>query len=405
MKREKQNGKGRQASILERLLASLAHFQVKHNRKILLFFIILTLILAAGMGRIEFESDINNEMPQDMPIYQLNDKITSAYGGQDSVLILMEIDQSTEYDHGLTDIRDEKVIRFITALHEHLEQEHLVNDITSAGAGFKHMPKENITTDSILTVLDKAPQTAGLISEDKTATMMIVNADVGSDEQKLDELERTINKAVDAQDMPSGLSITITGNPSVIQTVFGFLQKDSVNTLLIAAAIVFLLLILIERSITDSFLIFIPLSMGILWTLGTLGWLGIKISVATAGLGAMLIGLGVEYGAFIRTRYCEERTKGKTQVEALSTAVPSVGSAMLGSGMTTIVGFLALTLSIMPMLQHLGQSLALGIAYCLVAAILLAPVVFVTQENIAYMLTRKQYAKYKRKKERNEVRV
>jgi len=30
-----------------------------------------------------------------------------------------------------------------------------------------------------------------------------------------------------------------------------------------------------------------------------MGWIGIKLSIATVGIGAMILGLGVEYGAFL----------------------------------------------------------------------------------------------------------
>ena len=50
-----------------------------------------------------------------------------------------------------------------------------------------------------------------------------------------------------------------------------------------------------------------PLLLGLIWTLGTMGWLGIQISIPTAGIGAMILGLGVEYGVFMLTRYEEEK--------------------------------------------------------------------------------------------------
>ena len=69
------------------------------------------------------------------------------------------------------------------------------------------------------------------------------------------------------------------------------------------------------------------------------------------------------------------------QEEALEVAVPSVGSAIMGSGSTTIVGFLALTLSIMPMLQNLGLSLALGIFYSIISSVIVGPALLVMEEN------------------------
>jgi hypothetical protein len=86
----------------------------------------------------------------------------------------------------------------------------------------------------------------------------------------------------------------------------------------------------------------------------------------------------------MHTRYVEERKKGNSQKESLEITVPSIGFAIIGSGMTTIVGFLALSFSIMPMLQDLGQSLALGIFYSLFIAVFIAPAIIVMFEDLEY---------------------
>jgi len=128
-------------------------------------------------------------------------------------------------------------------------------------------------------------------------------------------------------------------------------------------------------------LIFAPLSLGLVWTMGTLGWFGIPLSVATVSLSSMILGLGVEYGVFVVSRYKEERNKNVDQLNSLKTTVHGIGTAIIGSGLTTIMGFLALSFATMPMIQRLGQSLALGIAFCLLAALIVNPVLILLAEE------------------------
>jgi len=149
----------------------------------------------------------------------------------------------------------------------------------------------------------------------------------------------------------------------------------------VAAVIILILLILIKRSFTRGVLVFTPLVFGLTWTLGLMGWFNIPLSVATVGIGAMILGLGTEYGIFLVERYEEEREKGKNQKDALITALPSVGSGIIGSGTTTIVGFLALLLASMPMIQHLGETLALGIFCILFATIVISPALILLEER------------------------
>ncbi|PIN69562.1 hypothetical protein COV93_05020 [Candidatus Woesearchaeota archaeon CG11_big_fil_rev_8_21_14_0_20_43_8] len=184
-----------------------------------------------------------------------------------------------------------------------------------------------------------------------------------------------------AYSSPAGVKIRFTGTPSIIVTIVTILGSDAIFTLILASIIILILLSVMQRSVTKGIVIFIPIFLGLIWTMGTLGWLDIAISFATAGLGAMILGLGVEYGIFMFTRYKEEKDRGLNQEEALLIAVPSIGSAVLGSGTTTIVGFLALTLSIMPMLQNLGLSLALGIFYCIISSLIIGPIIVIFEED------------------------
>jgi hypothetical protein len=145
-------------------------------------------------------------------------------------------------------------------------------------------------------------------------------------------------------------------------------------------------------------LVFVPLMLGLIWTIGTMGWVGLKLSIITVGLGAMILGLGVEYGIFMLTRYYEERETGKNQEEALKASVPGVGFAIFGSGVTTIIGFLALTLSVMPMLKHLGLSLAIGITYSLMAALVVAPLIILYEEDYEYWKAERAHQKLSEKR-------
>ncbi|MCX9013507.1 MAG: MMPL family transporter, partial [Candidatus Methanoperedens sp.] len=124
-------------------------------------------------------------------------------------------------------------------------------------------------------------------------------------------------------------------------------------------------------------------------------------SVATVSLSSMILGLGVEYGVFMVTRYREERAKKENQLESLKITVHGIGSAIIGSGMTTIVGFGALSFATVPMIQRLGQTLALGIAFCLLAALFATPVMLLLEEEYEVWNTQKKLKKLSLKREKH----
>jgi hydrophobe/amphiphile efflux-3 (HAE3) family protein len=378
-------------TLLERILLSLARFQIRYKHQILLVLGVITLFMVFGVARVEIESDIQEEMPQDLPIYQFNDRVNAKFGGQDTIFILFSLDSDNDLKSRIKDIRHPVVISYMDMLQQELIREISIEQVFSVVSTLP--TTEFATQEALQETLAQIPGTDGFFSKDYRRSLMYLTVDVGTGEKKINELTTMINKKIEDLSTPPGVEITLTGTPQIQMTIFDLLARDAVFTLLLAIAIVFVLLTILEYSVKKAVLIVTPLLLGITWTMGTLGWLGIKLSVATVGIGAMIVGLGVEYGVFMYTRYKEERDKKQNQNNSIKRAVPAVGSAIVGSGMTTIVGFLALTLSIMPMLQHLGQSLALGIFFCLFGAVVVEPLFIIVEEDIEYWYLHRSHRK------------
>ncbi len=386
-------------SFLENLLGKLAKAQKSYGIHILIFFVLFTGVMIYGATKIRFTGDISKEMPQELPIYQLNDKIQGKFSGQDIVFILVELDYGLKSQDTPHDIRDPQIMEYVKDLHDSLEKEPSVSQVVSVGPAINGLGDDPFGVEEVSSALKRSGLDS-LINDKYSMTILMVYAELGTSQAKIRKFTSLIEDKIDALGKPRGTNIEITGTPNVIVKILELLQQDAAYTLIIASVIILSLLILMQKSLTRGLLIFIPTMLGIAWTMGTMGWFGISISIATAGLGAMILGLGVEYGVFILTRYHEARDFGKSREQSLSIAVPAVGSAILGSGTTTIVGFLALTLSIMPMLQKLGLSLAMGIFYSIIASVVVEPVLILLEERYECWFTASRHDHYKKKREK-----
>ena len=366
-------------TFMENLMARIA--KIQHDFAIPLFILIFifTIIMFVGATKIEMNSDINEEMPTYLPIFKLNDKVADKFGGQDTLFILFRIDEDQNNKDSPRDIRDPEVMDYLIRLQDSLEDESSFDDIVSL-ASFMKISSFS-TLDDVVSILGSIPGSSNFISDDLKTTFMLIKVDVGSGEKKTIQVTELIEEKLAQNPLPSGVIAMITGSAPIRVTILDILQSDAMYTVALASLIILILLFFMEKSISKGFLVFAPLFFGLIWTIGLMGWAGIKLSIATVGIGAMILGLGVEYGVFMYTRYFEEREKGNDQLDSIQVAVPAVGISILGSGTTTIVGFLALTLSSFPMMAHLGSSLAMGIASCLVAAIFAAPVIFILEER------------------------
>ena len=380
---------------LESSLMKLASFQKKNALAIFVLVLVITLFLGIGLTKFAIESDIEKEMPQDLPIFKINDEISDKFGGQDVVLVVVQLDKESDDKEAPVDIRDPRIIKFLMELENNLKQEDLIENVQSVGTIFNQFGEPQ-SLEQVRTILSQVPSSEMFFNKDYSITLLYISTDVGSSEDKVKELTEIVSEKIETSMKPVGIKTLITGTPPMMVTLLDLIVRDAAFTLVIAALLILVLLIIMEKSFTKAILVFFPLILGITWTLGTMGWLDIKLSIATAGIGAMILGLGVEYGIFLVTRYKEER-EHHNQTDSLQTAVSGVGSSIVGSGLTTVVGFLSLAFSVMPMLRDLGITLALGVGFSLFIAIFANPSIIILEENFERWITHRRHKKHSRK--------
>ena len=364
---------------IERVLTKLASFQCRHYKKIIVASLILTVFLGYGATELQFQGNIAKEMPQDLPVFGLQEKIASKFRGEEFMIIAVCLNDETGAKDIPYDIRDPKVIESVVELHERLEAESSIEKVQSVAPFFRESVPDDL--EGVKKKLASAPGTEQFFNRDFSIMLVYASPIAGLSEKKVKETTDMIQNDVDAITKPAGVDYKITGMAPLINELLRLMREDMIFTTLVAAIIIFGLLALLERSLTKGFLVFLPLIFAIIWTFGTMGLLGIPISLSTVIVGAVIIGLGVEYGIFMVARYYEERERHGT-AESLKIAVSNIGSSTFGSAATTTAAFFALTLSAMPMIQHLGQTLALGIIFCWVAAAVVNPCFIVFEEGL-----------------------
>ena len=365
---------------IESALTKLAAFQCRYYKQIILTAVILTLFFGYGATNLHFQGNIEKEMPQDLPVFVLQDKIASKFRGEEYVIIAVCLNEETGAKNIPYDVRDPRVIKSVIELHKRLESEPSIEKVQSVAPFFSQGVPEDI--EGVKRVLASVPGSKSLFNDDYSIMLVYASPIAGLSEDKVEETTELIRKDIEAITKPPGVEYKITGIAPLIIELLRLMREDMVFTTVVAAAIIFGLLALLERSFTKGFLVFLPLVFGITWTFGTMGFLGIPVSISTVMIGAVIIGLGVEYGIFMVSRYYEERSHGSTTRDALRIAVTNIGASTFGSAATTTAAFFALTLSVMPMIQHLGQTLAMGIIFCWLAASVVNPCFIVFEERI-----------------------
>lgn len=373
-----------------KFLGKLGRFETRHVYVTIFLVLAFSAFNIVGITQIEFESDFSAMDPEQLEIVQLNKEVDEKFRSGEATIILIEIDPHSELRDPMLDVRDPRMIAFLKNLDENLRANAKVEEVFSAGMIYSEVPESLADSKEFLRNI---PGQERFFSNDYSFTYVSVFTDAGFDEEKIREINDLIDQIIQDSSPPGGVTITVTGDSPLIALMFNFLINDSFNTLVYATIFILFLLFFLTRAIKKSFVIMIPLLFGLMWTAGTLGWAGVPITIATAGMSAILLGLGVEYSIFLFSRYEEERTAGLNVNEALVKALSTTGAATTSSGLTTVIGFSGLTLSVFPMLADLGFSLAVGIAYALISTMSILPLAIIVCTKTTGKIIKKKKGK------------
>ena len=116
------------------------------------------------------------------------------------------------------------------------------------------------------------------------------------------------------------------------------------------------------------------LLVGLAYTLGFATLTVGHLNVLTITFVPMLIGLAIDYGVHLITRYEEELRYGKTQEAALAKAMVFTGQGIFTGSLTTAGAFLAMVFTNFKGIQEMGIICGGGLLLCLIPMMTLLPV-------------------------------
>lgn len=146
----------------------------------------------------------------------------------------------------------------------------------------------------------------------------------------------------------------------------------------IAVIFVLVVLILTTTSWIEPFIVMIGLGIAIIINSGSNLIFG-EISFVTNAAGSILqLAVSLDYSVFLIHRFEECRKENANVNEAMVTALCKSTTSILSSGLTTVIGFLALILMQFKIGPDLGLALAKGVAISLITVFLFMPSLILT---------------------------
>jgi uncharacterized protein len=418
--------------------AKLGRMLGRHSRWVLGGAVVLTLVLAGGLPRLQFSSSQDSLVPSDSPILKENQAYQQQFGGE-PVLVLFTGDIGR-----LTEPRN---VRALDELENALNRDHRYQSVLTPLTTLRFAAAQtDVAAQLVLNAQARAEQAAAQAArvdqahagasasqQDQAARRASDQAAAPFTARIQDEAtrltaagEQTLsnpafvdfllqdangrirsafrsqfpdahhalmvvrlsgNTTIDAQGQAAqhvvdlarahpidGLKVLPTGPAILLKEVNDGMRQAMARMGLLAVVAMALVLILVLR-LRWRLLSLAMVVVGCIWAFGLLGYLGLTLTMVTIAALPVLIGLGVDFAIQTHSRFEEEEARGSEAGRALSDMMSSLGLPLTVAMVAAIAGFLSLRLSPVPMIRDFGLMLAVGVAGLFGASLVLTATV------------------------------
>ena len=187
-------------------------------------------------------------------------------------------------------------------------------------------------------------------------------------------LERAIARQVTANAaLGPRFDVTITGTMTFVAKALSFIVHDMLLSVSTAFIFIFLLMVLLFRSLRIGLLSILPNIFPLVATLTLMAAVGIELRTATIIIFSISLGIAVNDTIHFIARYNEELEKGADQREAIFGAMRSAGRAMVVTTLILAGGFLVDLISEFVALKQFGYLASFTLLMALLGDLLILP--------------------------------
>lgn len=310
---------------------------IKHRKVILIAFVVATVLCAICKGMVAVNYDMNSYLPEESP--------------STTALNVME----EEFDGGIPNARVMVCDVTIPEALDYKEKLQAIDGVTSVT-----WLDDSIDIRQPLELQDE--EAVETYYKDGTALFSVT-----IEEEKVISAVSDIRKLIGEDNSMTGsavsTAIATTSTTSEIKKIA-----------MIGVIFVFLVLILTTTSWVEPVIVMLGLGVAIMINAGTNIIFGEISFVSNAAGNILQLAVSLDYSVFLIHRFEECRMEnGEDIKEAMKQALCKSTSSILSSGLTTVIGFLALVLMRFGIGPDMGLVLGKGIAISLITVFIFMP--------------------------------
>jgi len=366
----------------------VARFILKQRIFILLILAVITVFLSTKIENIRFSHTEANLLPQDHPENIKYDHFLEIFGEEGNLLIiaikdstLFTVENFNKWNHLTKDLEAFDQVDFTVSIGDIKElkkdkknQKFIVEPL------YDKEPGSNEDVKKIKQELfDNLPFFDNFLFNKNSGTIrsaIYLDKDIVNTKIRERFVFDVLNPAIEKFEKDTGLDVRISGMP-YIRTMNAQNIIDEIGLFVgLALLVTSLIFWLFFRSYRATFITMLVVSIGVIWSVGFIGWFEYEISVLMALIPPLIIVIGVPNAIFLINKYQREVKDHGNQAKSLQRVISKVGNATLMTNITTASGFATFMFTNSQLLKEFGTIASINILAIFVLSILIIPIIY-----------------------------
>lgn len=389
-------------------LASVGRWAATHRRAVYATVAVLLVVSTVGAASVQMSLGMELYLEDDSETMANWEEIQGDFDKGNVIFVVIETPESFDlYEPE----NSRQVVELYESYYDNVEAAGLVTSFAhpiQAGPGGGEIPdtreevlhslratqSEHRSNEKVIYNLHPEARETGQFEGGDTAVVMIQYGDVAIPEDRDGDLfgllppsedeivQQQVQEATQDADLPDEMDVTVTGTPVFEETAFGLLLPEMIELFSLALGVIVVLVVVVMRGkLRKTRRVVFPLAttlVSVLAMIGMMGYVGFDFNAVMLTVLPVAMGLGIDYGLQIQTRYVEERRAGAPPTEAAATSAGTAGRAVALALGTTLVGLGSLFTAQVPPVRQFGATTAfsvlvsMGLSLTVLVALLVA---------------------------------
>lgn len=345
-----------------------------------------TLLMATQLRRIEMSYEYANLLPAKDKAYQEYSEFLNRFGQEGNVMVFA-IQDSNFYT--LDKVNDwialGDSIKAVNGIEALISITHTFNLSKNTEDKkfeilpiFPHRVENEAQLDSLAYIAENLPFYNGTLinKESNTYNMLVtVRADVMASPDRV-RLVKEVTSLTEQFAEQHQLKMHYSGLPYIRVVNAESIKMEMYMFIVLSLLITAFILYLFFKSWRIVGFCVAIIAISVIWSMGFMAILGIKITLLTAMLPPLLIVIGIPNCVFMVNKYHSEYVQHGNKIKSLQRMVQKIGNATFLSNLTTASGFATFIVTSSQILKDFGLIAFISITTVFIICLILIPAIF-----------------------------